>query len=149
MYIIKTLYSKFHQYYVRTYNTFGFKVLDISVESGTQDGNLSAKKYYIMSKKIYSKRFSTDAYSEFFEKKVSKSNIGLNDVPEFKNHKATFDEMKSMNSYFFNDLMKIGISISENKKGSSKKEKKKSSKVPVKKENSAPEKWMQFVNMKK
>lgn len=105
--IFKTIYSKLHSYYVRTYNTFGFKVLGIKIEDGKQDGVYEDKRYFIMDKKIYAKRFSTDCFSEFFEEKAKRSVKGLNDVPEFEKEKATFNEMKSMNSYFFRDLTRI------------------------------------------
>ena len=105
--IFKTIYSKVHSYYVRTYNTFGFKVLGIKVEDGKQDGVYEDKRYFLMDKKIYAKRFSTDCFSGFFEEKVKRSVKGLNDVPEFEKDKASFNEMKSMNSYFFRDLTRI------------------------------------------
>lgn len=105
--IFKTIYAKLHSYYVRTYNTFGFKVLGIKIEDGKQDGVYEDKRYFIMDKKIYAKRFSTDCFSEFFEEKVKRSVKGLNDVPEFEKEKASFNEMKSMNSYFFRDLTRI------------------------------------------
>ena len=60
-----------------------------------------------MSKKIYSKRFSTDCFSDFFNEKALRSKIGINDLIEFKTEKATFDEMLQENSYFFNDLTKL------------------------------------------
>ena len=58
-----------------------------------------------MSKKIYSKRFSTDCFSDFFTQKALKSNFGLNDLPEYQSEKATFEELQEQNSYFMNDLM--------------------------------------------
>ena len=60
-----------------------------------------------MNKKIYSKRFSTDCFSGFFEEKAKRSNKGVADLPEFEGEKATFAEMESMNSYFFNDLTRL------------------------------------------
>ena len=106
-YIFKTIYAKFHAYYVRTYNTFGFKVLGIKIEDGKQDGLFMDRRYFIMNKKIYSKRFSTDCFSGFFEEKAKRSNKGVSDLPEFAGEKATFAEMESMNSYFFNDLTRL------------------------------------------
>ena len=40
-----------------------------------------------MFKKIYSKRFSTDCFSDFFTQKALKSKLGLNDLQEFKRYK--------------------------------------------------------------
>ena len=58
-----------------------------------------------MFKKIYSKRFSTDCFSDFFEKKALCSKIGIDDLEEFADTKASFEEMLKENSYFFNDLI--------------------------------------------
>jgi len=116
MYCLKTIASKFHSYYTRVYNRFGYMLLDVSVEAGTQDGDMSDNKYYLMTKKIYSKRFSTDCYSEFFKEKALRSKIGIDDLPEFDTEKATFDEMLAENSYFFTDLCKMLISKNVNKR---------------------------------
>ena len=104
MHLIKKTMSILHNYYLRTYNTFGYCKLDVQVESGTQDGQTNARKYYLMSKKIYSKRFSTDCFSDFFTTKSLRSAIGLDDLEEYATEKATFDELKQQNSYFINDL---------------------------------------------
>lgn len=107
MYFLKILTEKMHSYYTKIYNRFGFTVIKVKVEEGTQDGSFKESKYYLMNKKIYSKRFSTDCFSEFFNEKSLRSSIGINDLQEFEKEKANFDEMLSENSYFFNDLIKI------------------------------------------
>ena len=60
-----------------------------------------------MTKKIYSKRFSTDCFSDYFNEKALRAQIGLDDLEEFVSEKATFEEMKKENSYFLNDLTKL------------------------------------------
>ncbi len=57
-----------------------------------------------MNKKIYSKRFSTDCFSDFFAKKALRSPVGINDLPEYAAEKATFEELRMQNSYFIHDL---------------------------------------------
>ncbi len=105
MYLLKSFVAKFNGYYNGIYNTFGYCKLDVDVENGTQDGLLSGKNYYLMSKKIYSKRFSTDCFSDYFATKSLKSDIGINDLEEYRTEKATFEELKEQNSYFINDLV--------------------------------------------
>lgn len=107
MYIFKTICAKFHDYYVKTYNRFGYMVCDVEVESGTQDGSKVPNKYYLMTKKIYSRRFSTDCFSEFFSEKALRTAMGLDDLREFESEKATFEEMLQENSYFFGDLCRM------------------------------------------
>lgn len=107
MYILKSICAKIHSYYTGVYNRFSYIPCDIALEAGTQDGNMETKKYYLMTKKIYSKRFSTDCFSEFFTEKTLKSVVGLDDLAEFKTEKASFEEMLQENSYFFEDLCKM------------------------------------------
>jgi hypothetical protein len=107
MYLYHGLASFLNKYHKGIYNTFGYFKLKLQVESGTQDGIRKESSYYLMSKKIYSKRFSTDCFSEVFVEKALRSNIGINDIIEFKTEKATFEEMLQENSYFFNDLAKL------------------------------------------
>lgn len=71
------------------------------------DGDKKSGYYFLSTKKIYSKRFSTDCFSDFFKEKALRSGVGINDIREFKGIKASFDEMLSENSYFFNDLDEI------------------------------------------
>lgn len=105
MYLLKGLTAKFHGYYTRIHNTFDYCALRVQVENGTQDGNLDENKYYIMSKKIYSKRFSTDCFSDFFAVKALRSPVGIDDLREYKTEKATFEELRAQDSYFMNDLL--------------------------------------------
>jgi hypothetical protein len=105
MYLYHGVISAIVRYRNRIYNTFGFCTLKLQVESGTQDGELDDKKYYLMSKKIYSKRFSTDCFSDFFTEKALRSPVGIDDLQEYATEKATFDELQLQNSYFINDLM--------------------------------------------
>ena len=105
MYLMKSVTAKINGYYTGIYNRFGYSVLDVLSESGTQDGNLKEGKYYLMIKKIYSKRFSTDCFSDFFEKKALRSPVGIDDLKEYVSEKASICELKEQNSYFINELI--------------------------------------------
>lgn len=105
MYILKAITAKIHHYYTGIYNRFGYCRLRVQVESGIQDGQLDENKYYLMSKKIYSKRFSTDCFSDFFTEKALRSPVGIDDLREYVTEKATFAELGAQNSYFINDLL--------------------------------------------
>lgn len=106
MYLLKLITAKVHHYYTGIYNRFGYCTLRVQVESGTQDGHISENKYFLVSKKIYSKRFSTDCFSDFFTEKALRSPVGIDDLREYSTEKATFDELQEQNSYFVNDLLK-------------------------------------------
>lgn len=116
MYVLKSICAKIHSYYTGIYNRFSYIPCDIALEAGVQDGKMAMKKYYLATKKIYSKRFSTDCFSEFFTEKTLKSTFGLDDLVEFKTEKASFDEMLQENSYFFEDLCKM-LKSDKNKQG--------------------------------
>ena len=107
MYLCHGAVALLDKYRSGIYNRFGYMQLNVSVEDGTQSGERKAKKYYLMSKKIYSKRFSTDAFSDYFNQKALTSPVGIDDLREFASEKATWAELTSENSYFFNDLTKI------------------------------------------
>lgn len=106
MYLYHNIMAKFHGYYNRIKNRFGYHQLKLAVEKGTQDGMLGESKYYIMNKKIYSNRFSTDCFADFFVQKALRSPVGIEDLPEYVSDKATLDELASQHSYFINDLFK-------------------------------------------
>ena len=105
MYLLKGLTAKLHSFYNRIYNRFGYCVLTVEVENGTQDGKTDSGKYFLMDKKIYSKRFSTDCFSDFFTQKALRSPIGLDDLAEYSDERASFEELAEQNSYFVNDLL--------------------------------------------
>ena len=106
MYLLKKITSLINHKYCGIYNLFGYSVLKVSVENGNQDGSIAVKKYYLSSKKIYSKRFSTDCFSNFFLQKALRSHYGIDDLPEYESEKASFEELSKQNSYFVNDLVK-------------------------------------------
>lgn len=104
LHLLKTVCAKFHSYYTRTYNVFGVRTQDVRIEDGTMDGEYTENKYYLMSKKIYSKRFSTDCYSEYFMEKAMRSEKGINDFREYITERASSTEMRYQNSYFVKDM---------------------------------------------
>ena len=104
MYIVKKAAAALYRYYARIYNRFGYCVLHVQVERGTQDGDLADAKYYLMHKKIYSKRFSTDCFSDYFAQKTLASPVGLDDLPEYRSEKASIAELKAQQSYFIDEI---------------------------------------------
>lgn len=105
MHLLKTFSAKVHGYYTGIYNRFGYAKLKSDIELGTLDGKVKTSNYYLMNKKIYSKRFSTDCFSDFFEAKASRASLGINDFSEYGTERATFDELSQQNSYFVDELL--------------------------------------------
>lgn len=104
VHILKTITSVFYRHNVRMYNRFGYSVLSIEKERGTMDGKTEKKKYFLMNKKIYSERFCTDCFSDYFNDMARKTKVGLNDYKEYATTKASIKELKAQNSYFIDAL---------------------------------------------
>lgn len=107
MYLYHRFIAMLHNFRARIYNKYGYYNVKMKIEKGTMDEEPKKAKYYLMFKKIYSKRFSTDCFSDFFTEKALRSEFGLDDLPSFEKEKASFEEMLKENSYFFNDLVRI------------------------------------------
>ena len=88
----------------RVYNRYGYGILGIEKERGTLEGKIDRKKYYLMNRKIYADRFSTDCFSDYFNDMALKSGTGIIHYPEYAGTKATVEELKRQNSYFMNSL---------------------------------------------
>ena len=101
------LNAKLFKYHLGIYNTYGYDKLRLSVEKGTRDGEAKQYWYYLMDSKIRRKRFSTDCFSEVFEEKALRSDMGLDDLECYVTTKAKFFEMLKTNSYFFKKLANI------------------------------------------
>lgn len=105
MHLLKGIVAKIQNHYRKIHNQFGYCELSVQIESGTMDGKRKEHKYYLSTKKIYSKRFSTDCFSDFFVKKALRSPVGINDLDEYRTEKATFAELAEQNSYFVAKLV--------------------------------------------
>ena len=106
LYLYKKLFIKFNHRYVKLLKTYGYNILKLKSEKGTLDNEFEENNYYLMHKKIYSDRFATDAFSDFFVSKSLNCNIGLSDIEEYKNVKANIEEFEKQNSFFISDIMK-------------------------------------------
>jgi hypothetical protein len=106
IYLLKKVTAFFYKRAVIAYNNYGYSISNIEKERGTMDGKTEKKKYYLMHKKIYSQRFSTDCFSDYFNDIAKNTKIGLNDYMEYQTEKATVTELKMQNSYFINALYK-------------------------------------------
>lgn len=107
MYLYKKLISALRKHYVKTYNMYGYIKAYFEIESGKLDGIKDSKKYFLMFKKIYAKRFATDCFSDYFAERSLTCNHGLADIETYKTEKADFAELQKQNSYFVDDLTKF------------------------------------------
>jgi hypothetical protein len=88
----------------RTVNLYESSTVKLKVESGRMDGESQDCKYFLQSKKIYSKRYSTDCLSGVFEHYAEKNTIGINDLSEYASALARESELLMQNSFFQNEV---------------------------------------------
>ena len=112
--------GKLFKYHLGIFNTFGFDKLRLNIEKGTMDGDKKQHWYYLMDGKIKRKRFSTDCFSEVFEEKALRSDMGLDDLDCYVTSKAKFFEMLETNSYFFQKLAGIKDGFTQKKENADK-----------------------------
>lgn len=111
--VMKGFVSLFSNYYRYMYNKYGYYVLEIKTEAGITYGDgetlsePSVHEYYLSLKKIYSNRYSTDCYQQFFAKRELDCAFGINDYPSYEGIKMSYDEMQAQHDYFIMELMKI------------------------------------------
>lgn len=108
MFSLKKLGATIYSAYTRTYNRFGYHIRSLAVEDSASGTITKENRYFVSTKKIYSNRFSTDAYGDIFANGLRQCSVGLNDIPEYKTSKASEEELKSQNSYFINEITKYG-----------------------------------------
>jgi len=106
MYLFKKLGAIVHRSYTRIYNRFGYHEQILVVEDSGNSAITKTYKYFVSTKKIYSDRFSTDAYADIFAQGLKKVKVGLDQIPEYAGEKATEQELLSQNSYFINEIVR-------------------------------------------
>lgn len=118
--VLKAIVSAFSNFYLIAYNNFGYYDLELDTESGRAYGNNgepsnSSRRYtyQLAVKKIYSERYSTDCYQQFFEKKQLESSFGINNYPCYSDLKMNVEEMKQQHDYFLMEIMDIMLGEKE------------------------------------
>lgn len=106
MYALKNIAAAIKHHYERVYNTFGYTVLSLEVESGRMNGQVKKRKYFRQNKKIWAKRYATNCLSGIWEARGEINRIGIDDLREYADTMATNDELLSQNSYFQSDIEK-------------------------------------------
>ncbi len=106
VYLLKSVAAWVWRRHIRICNRYGYNTLRIEKERGTMDGKTENKKYYLMHKKIYARRFSTDCFSDYFNDMAKTAKVGLNDYEEYAAERATAEELRAQHSYFIDALYK-------------------------------------------
>lgn len=107
MYLYKGIAARIHAYYTRKYNLYSYTRLTLNAEDGKLKGASDQMPYYLMPKKIYSRRFATDCFNGFFAEQALAAPTGIADVPEYITETASLPELQQQHSYFISDLTDI------------------------------------------
>lgn len=113
LYCLKSVTAILNHYCERTMNTFGSQTLTLEVEDGAREGEVKQCRYFRQSKKIYSKRYSTDCLSGIFETRAAVNMVGLDDMQEYADIMATSDELGLQNSHFQTEINNLN-EVSDN-----------------------------------
>lgn len=100
MYVLKGLTARLKHFNDRTFNKYGSSKSTLLIESGRMDGDKKESKYFLQSKKIYSRRYTTDCLSAIFNQYADKNTIGIEDLPEYLTELGTDEENLLQNSFF-------------------------------------------------
>lgn len=104
MYLLKSLHGLIYNHYKRIESTFSACTATVTVQAGTMDEGRKKCKYYLLRRKIYADRFSTDCYHGFYVKKARRSKCGIMDVPQYKELEPTFEELDGQDSHFIRKI---------------------------------------------
>ena len=104
VHLLKKITAWLYKRNARICNQYGYSISYLEKERGTLDGRIDNKKYYVIHKKIYSRRFITDCFSDYFNEMAKKTKVGLKDYIEYAEEKASVEELRKQNSYFMNSL---------------------------------------------
>lgn len=113
MYLLRKLCVPLHNHYHNTYNKFGFDITYLNVQNGKLEDVPVEKKYFVLYKKDFANRYSTDSHADFYRQSALQKNKGLIDYPSYGSSRATLDELNLQNSYFIRDLENVTFSDSE------------------------------------
>ena len=104
MYVLKKAVAKLKHFRDRTFNMYGSSVYTLLIESGRMDGEQKKAKFFLQSKSIYSRRYSTDCLSAIFSRNAHLNNVGINDLPEYETERGTDEENALQNSHFQKEI---------------------------------------------
>lgn len=106
-FILDNLLAAYSNYYDRVYNEFGYYEATLEIENGKRDSEIVEHSYYLSTKKIYSNRFATDCFADFFADRAARAGMGINDYICYRTTRASLDELRAQNSYFIRKLDQI------------------------------------------
>ncbi|MCQ2801410.1 MAG: hypothetical protein MJ222_01980 [Bacilli bacterium] len=104
IYLLKNICGFFINRHLKKINEFGYASVLGQTEKSTMDGDYEDIKWYRINKKIYSNRYKSNCFKDYFFNKALKSPIGIDDLREYSNTQPTMEEYNLQNSYFIEKI---------------------------------------------
>lgn len=105
IYLLKLTVSAIYGYVDTRRSLFGFKEIELKLEDGSEV-DARSRTYYMMNKKIFSGRYSTDCLKGVYVESIRQCRRSLAQLPTYGDIVASSEELKLQNSYFIRDVMK-------------------------------------------
>ena len=118
VYIVSLLHlivGKLYQRAEYLQNVYGYYTQVLGSESGTEASKnksgefLEEHKYFLMCKKIYSQRYSTDAFQDIFAQRTLDAGTSIYEIDTYKSERAILEELNRQNSYQAQQLISLYI----------------------------------------
>lgn len=105
MYLIDTVYHVIFRWYDRIRNKFSAYKLTADIWDGADNEMLKKGASICVPEALaYADLFATDSWGEFWHEKTKRSKYGIDDIPQFKSKKMSFDEMMAIGSHIYNEM---------------------------------------------
>ena len=88
----------------RRMNQYSYMTAIVTKQDGTLEDEPQEHEYYISFKKIYSNRYSTDCYKEYFADRALASEYDFVNSDSYESEVAALEELNKQNSYLVADL---------------------------------------------
>ena len=116
-YLIDNTLGRYLNYCERIKNTFGYTVVTLDRQLGTEEGEKILHKWYSANKKENAARYATDSYAQYFRKFNNIAGIGLGDIECYDTLHPSLEELyKKQNSHFIKSFMENQDSNADVKK---------------------------------
>lgn len=108
-FLIKNINALIYRHILNVENEFNYHLIVFNKYDISDNIDIKENfKYHLSFKKIFASRYATDCYNDYFKPLKLKSSIGLNDLSSYEKVYATTDEFHKQNSYFINELERLG-----------------------------------------
>ena len=105
-YLVDNSLGRYLNYCERIKNTFGYTVVTLERQLGTEEGGKTLHKFYSANKKENAARYATDSYAQYFRKFNNIAGIGLGDIECYDTLHPSLEELhKKQNSHFIKSFM--------------------------------------------